>query len=289
MTHRGLCSVILALLSGGLLTSSIQAQETTHPELVEIGPGVHQHRASGEFLNNGRPVEAPQVSIEFSRTLHIMKYQVSNKGYADCVADHICGLPYKRKKVARDNKPVTGVSFSDAQTYASWLTAKTGIVWRLPSDAEWAYSAGSRFFDDGLETNGISDDPSVRMLAKYQQVIDLNLDPDPVVKPIGTFGANENGVYDQSGNVWEWTSTCYRRSTISNTGELIISDKGNCGVRVVEGRHRSYMTFFIQDAKTGGCAVGTPPDHLGFRLVRDNPPLLSIRRARNWWTYLTSG
>jgi len=43
----------------------------------------------------------------------------------------------------------------------------------------------------------------------------------------------------------------------------------NCGVRVVEGRHRTYVTDFIRDARGGGCAFGAPPSNLGFRLVRE--------------------
>ena len=278
-----------AFLGGCLFTLAAGTQEITLPELVEIGPGVHQYRASGEFLKNGYPVEAPKIEVRFSRPLHMMKYQVTNKDYARCFADHVCGRPFKKTNIAKDDKPVTGVSFIDAQNYARWLTDKTGIVWRLPSDAEWTYSAGSRFFDDALGAKGDPEDPSARWLAKYQQAIDRNQKVDPVVKATGAYGANEHGIYDQSGNVWEWTSTCYRRSKITKTGELTSSDTGNCGVRVVEGKHRSYMTFFVQDAKSGGCAVGTPPDHLGFRLVRDNPPFFSVRRMRNWWTSMTNG
>jgi hypothetical protein len=44
----------------------------------------------------------------------------------------------------------------------------------------------------------------------------------------------------------------------------------NCGVRVVEGRHRTYLSDFIRDARAGGCQVGTPPTNLGFRLVLDD-------------------
>ena len=43
----------------------------------------------------------------------------------------------------------------------------------------------------------------------------------------------------------------------------------NCGVHVLEGRHRAYMSNFVRDGKSGGCAVGTPPENLGFRLVRE--------------------
>ena len=42
------------------------------------------------------------------------------------------------------------------------------------------------------------------------------------------------------------------------------------GVRVVEGRHRTYISDFIRDARAGGCAIGTPPTNLGFRLVRED-------------------
>ena len=52
----------------------------------------------------------------------------------------------------------------------------------------------------------------------------------------------------------------------------------NCGVRVVEGQHRSYMTDFIRDPRSGGCAVGKPPSNLGFRLVRDERIWPKIRR-----------
>ena len=54
-----------------------------------------------------------------------------------------------------------------------------------------------------------------------------------------------------------------------------ISSKANCGVRVVEGQHRAYVTDFIRDARAGGCAVGVPPDNLGFRLVREPLPLMT--------------
>jgi len=41
---------------------------------------------------------------------------------------------------------------------------------------------------------------------------------------------------------------------------------------VVEGRHRTYLTDFIRDARAGGCSVGTPPSNLGFRRVRESEP-----------------
>ena len=57
------------------------------------------------------------------------------------------------------------------------------------------------------------------------------------------------------------------------------SRTNNCGVRVLEGLHRAYMSSFVRDGKSGGCAVGTPPEHLGFRLVRDDTALAHARLA----------
>ena len=49
----------------------------------------------------------------------------------------------------RVDRPAVQVSWHDAQAYAGWLSRKTGHTYRLPSDAEWAFAAGSRFRDDG--------------------------------------------------------------------------------------------------------------------------------------------
>ena len=50
----------------------------------------------------------------------------------------------------------------DASHYAAWLSRQTGEFWRLPTDAEWAFAAGSRFADDGLGLAANAADPSQR-------------------------------------------------------------------------------------------------------------------------------
>jgi formylglycine-generating enzyme required for sulfatase activity len=77
-----------------------------------------------------------------------------------------------------------------------------------------------------------------------------------------------------SGNVWEWTATCFMRSALDDEGWTVKQTR-NCGVRVAEGAHRAYVTDFIRDARAGGCAAGTPPDNLGFRLVREERSMIN--------------
>jgi formylglycine-generating enzyme required for sulfatase activity len=166
------------------------------------------------------------------------------------------------------------------------MNRKSGVNWRLPSDEEWSYAAGSRFVDDALGDDGNEDNPAKRWLLKYQKYTNADTGSDPVVKPRGSYDVNENGIFDMSGNVWEWTNSCYERVRIVEgqkpTDQIIV----NCGVRIIEGQHRAYITNCIRDARGGGCSVGAPPDHLGFRLVKDIPSPLSIRGIQMWWQNL---
>ena len=82
---------------------------------------------------------------------------------------------------------------------------------------------------------------------------------------------------DVGGNVWEWTNTCFLRFTLDPTGAARVVNT-NCGVRVVQGAHRTYMTDFIRDPRTGGCAAGVPPANLGFRLVVEDEKLPMVNR-----------
>jgi formylglycine-generating enzyme required for sulfatase activity len=198
-----------------------------------------------------------------------MKTQVRAADFALCVRDGACN-PLANRATAAD-LPVVGVSWEDATAYAGWLSAKTGQLWRLPSDTEWALAAGSRFTDDAIETVE-SSDFSRRWIAKYEKEAGRERAADRTAQPIGTFGENENGLVDLSGNVWEWTDTCFSRQTLDNSGAPIGKPTTNCGIRVVEGQHRTYVSNFIRDARAGGCAVGTPPSNLGFRLVREVRP-----------------
>ena len=65
--------------------------------------------------------------------------------------------------------PAVQVSWQDATAFAAWLSDRTGKLYRLPTDEEWAYAAGSRFQDDGLALENNPRDPSKRWLAQYDR------------------------------------------------------------------------------------------------------------------------
>jgi len=236
----------------------------TEQALVEVRAGNLAYRVAGDFTRNGKQAAAPLRQISVDRPLAIMKHQVSAAEYQACVDDGGCRALDRGVTVAAD-RPAVQVSWHDASAYAAWLSRTTGENYRLPTDEEWALAAGSRFKDDALPVD--ENDPSKRWIAKYERESERN-GADAETRAFGSFGVNENGLADLAGNVWEWTSTCFTRYRLDDAGQTI-SATPNCGVRVVEGQHRSYVTDFIRDARGGGCAAGVPPDNLGFRLVRE--------------------
>lgn len=247
-------------------------------ETIAVEAGRFEYHLAGEYRKSGRVIDAPRAERQFRRSVEVMKYQVGVDEYAACVAESACQPADTR---AAGDAPVTGVSWRDAVAYAAWLSERTGDNWRLPSDEEWSFVAAERF---GPEANGVIEEddganPAARWLAAYRYRADPK-ERDMEPKPRGHFGVNSNGLADLGGNVWEWTDTCFVRNRIDAAGRLAESTV-NCGVRVIGGQHRGYMSNFLRDGKSGGCAAGmAPPDNLGFRLVRDPAPAIGVALMR---------
>ena len=276
---------VLAIAAGGalvlprLFTAPTPVAERTAPEMVRLEPAAFEHRLDGQWTRSGSPVDAPKSMVSITAPIDIMAFPVSVAEYAACVADAACAPA--SGPVDRADLPVTGISYIDANAYAGWLSKKTGATWRLPTDAEWAQAAGSRFADDAI---GVAEDPTnpaVRWLAEYDTETARAKGRNKTVRPIGTVNSNELGVHDIGGSVWEWTSTCLRRVDMDAAG-TVTADNPLCGIYIVEGQHRAALTLFVRDPKNGGCSVGLPPDNLGFRLVRETGEAGFLDRVSGW-------
>lgn len=231
----------------------------TPPEVVHLAAQEVRYRPLGNFSRNGKSA-TPGLQTLRVGAFEIMKYQVSRNDYAACVADGAC----IDVLTGTGNTAQTNVNWKDATAYALWLSRQTGETWRLPTALEWQRAAGERQGDAAPDETDL--DPGERMLAQYRRGVLLRGDSGPALRPRGGFGVNSNGVADLGGNVWEWTNGCMESGEIHPDGSIEERDP-YCGVRIAGGRHQAAVIDFVRDASVGGCAVGLPPDHLGFRLV----------------------
>ncbi|MGR9053934.1 MAG: SUMF1/EgtB/PvdO family nonheme iron enzyme, partial [Gammaproteobacteria bacterium] len=109
-----------------------------------------------------------------------------------------------------DRHPVVCVSWNDAMAYIDWLNRETGRDYRLPTEAEWEYAARggtqSAYFwgsDESSACRYANVHNTGRKLGSWDS-FDCD-DGYQFTAPVAQFRANNNGLYDMTGNVWEWT------------------------------------------------------------------------------------
>ncbi|NYT62598.1 SUMF1/EgtB/PvdO family nonheme iron enzyme [Alcaligenaceae bacterium] len=264
-------AVAAALLGGcNFGASGVSSQKQDSTELALIKAGEFSHYPAGDYLRNGNPVSPTPHMVRFEHDFQIMARHVSQAEYAACVSDGACKrLDKAQRDAISPDLPAVGISWRDATAYAAWLSARTGQNYRLPTYAEWVFAAGSAYKEEVIVDAADPNDPAQRWIAEYELETRRKASVDAKPKPFGTYGMNEAGLKDVAGNVWDWTDTCHARRHLDVTGDVAMPLAENCGIRVVAGRHRSYISDFIRDPKGGACSVGVPPSNLGLRLVLD--------------------
>lgn len=202
----------------------------------------------------------------------------------------------------KGDHPVVQVSYEDVLAYAKWAGK------RLPTEAEWEYAARG-----GLEqaTYVWGDElmPDGQVQANYWDTRDR---PFPVVSPdaggaantmpAGTFPENGYGLYDMTGNAWQWVADWYRSDYFSQQASIAAkkgpidnpqgpaqsfdpSEPGmpaNAPKRVIRGGsflcNESYCLSYRPSARRSSDPY-SPMSHLGFRLVKDAPPPRLVSQA----------
>ncbi len=106
--------------------------------------------------------------------------------------------------VWKNNWPIVNISWNDAKAYCDWLADFTGRKYRLPTEAEWEYAARGGKKSKGYEYSGSNKSTEV---AWYDETTN-----ESGLRVVGTKKPNELGIYDMSGNAWEWCSDYYGKA-----------------------------------------------------------------------------
>jgi formylglycine-generating enzyme len=183
---------MLALIIPGCAANKIAtvADSAQDIDMVFVKGGCFQ---MGDTFGDGRADEKPVHQVCIS-DFYIGKYVVTQ-------AQWVAVMGSNPSTFTGDRRPVEQVSWDDAQDFIAKLNAQTGRRYRLPTEAEWEYAARSGGKHE--KWAGTSD---ANLLGNYAW---YNNNSGQGTQAVGQKQPNGLGLYDMSGNVWEWVQDLY--------------------------------------------------------------------------------
>jgi formylglycine-generating enzyme required for sulfatase activity len=218
------CPEMVVVPAGSFMMGSSPA------EIVALGK-----QFGTQYLEVDAPGERPQRNVTIARPFAVGRFEVTFSEWEACVAAGGCkhkteNIPNQVEKIismtgGRGKRPVANVSWNDiTKEYLPWLSRKTGKSYRLLTEAEWEYAAragSTTRFHFGNDERDLCTYRNVADLTVQEKDADLGLptktwtivncrDGHAYVAPVGSFKANDFGLYDMHGNVWELVQDCAR-------------------------------------------------------------------------------
>ncbi|MDY0296015.1 MAG: bifunctional serine/threonine-protein kinase/formylglycine-generating enzyme family protein [Acidobacteriota bacterium] len=216
---------------------------------------------AGEFSmgsNDGASDEQP-VHRVYLDTYYISKYEVTFDQY-----DAFCNETGRSRPSdegwGRGSRPVINVSWDDAVAFCRWLSKKTGKTVRLPTEAEWEKAAKGGNNSRGYTYSGSN---NVDAVAWYSGNAGGRTDP------VGQKSANELGIHDMSGNVWEWCADWYNKNYYSRSPARNPAGPSSGSRRVFRGGCWILFASFCRSAYRDSGPPSLRLDSLGFRAVME--------------------
>ena len=245
-THTS-SSVALGFSSSGN-TITIPVKDGISIDMVRVEAGTFTMGATAE-MKDPFGNEKPTHRVTLTNDYYIGKYEVTQALWKAVMGNN----PSEYKG---DNLPVEKVSWNDCQEFLSKLNRITGKTFRLPTEAEWEYAARGGNKSRGYQFSGSS---NLSDVAWYDD------NSGYVTHAVGSKQSNELGIYDMTGNVWEWCQDWYGKysssSQINPTGANSGSD------RVIRGGSWNNTAWFCRSSCRLNYTPGFRNDCLGLRLV----------------------
>jgi formylglycine-generating enzyme required for sulfatase activity len=220
------------------------------PEMVVIPAG------SFEMGSNDESDEKPVHTVMIGKAFALGKTEVTQRQWRAVMGNDPQELRYK----GCDDCPVENVNWNDAQELARTLRQKTGQTYRLPTEAEWEYACRA----GGSHTYCGHD--SLDNVAWHDENLFFGK-----THPVASKEPNAWGLYDMSGNAWEWTEDCWNGSYSSAPGDGSAWTRGDCKQRVLRGGSWFSAPQEARSAKREKDDSSYRDRSVGFRVARMLP------------------
>jgi len=228
---------------------------------------------SGNFMmgspldeTGGFEDEGPQRSVRIGYEFAVGRYEVTWSQYSACVSAGACPAA-EDDGFGQGSRPVTNVSWEDAQAYVTWLNQKTGLTgrsdrYRLLTEAEWEYAARA-----GSKARWSYGDDESRLgnFAWFGSGSGWR------TQPVGGKTANGFGLHDLHGNAWEWVEDCYEPGYRGQPSDGSAFRKSSCSSRVYRGGAWNNSLQYLRSAVRNWGSPGFRNYDLGLRLARTLP------------------
>ena len=224
--------------------------------------------------NDGDDDEEPVHSVTVG-SFNMNKYEVTFEQY-----DKFCEATGREKPDdegwGRGTRPVINVSWHDAVEYCNWLSEIEELTpvyrgsgdniscnfdangYRLPTEAEWEYAARGGVNHDSYTYSGSN---TAGDIGWYRD------NSGEETHPVGGKSPNSLGLYDMSGNVWEWCYDWYGNDYYSSTSLVDPEGPDSGGLRVLRGGSWCVITFYLRCADRHGYIPDLTGNGNGFRVV----------------------
>jgi sulfatase modifying factor 1 len=236
--------------------------------------------------------EDPQHLVKISRAFNMSKYEITCRQFR-CFRSEFRKMPGfvgpidgRQTKIFmdQDNQPAC-VSLNDATEFCGWLSEKTGLKVRLPSEAEWEYAcrAGTQssfYWGDSEEDAGkyanLADQAYEKVAPGNSYTLNTD-DGNVSLAPVGQYLPNRFGLYDMIGNASEWVEGIYSENAYGIDPDNKYFDENN------EDNQQQYCRGggWSADIINSRCASRwyvpqdvvsmTSRSHIGFRILIEEP------------------
>ena len=217
-------------------------------DMVRVEAGTFTMGATPE-MKNPFDDEKPTHQVTLTNDYYIGKYEVTQALWKAVMGNN----PSKHKG---DNLPVEQVSWNDCQEFIDKLNSITGKTFRLPTEAEWEYAARGGKKSRGYQYSGSNNLSDVAWYADNS---------GSKTHAVGSKQANELGIYDMTGNVWEWCQDWYGRYDSSSQVNPTGANSGS--YRVSHGGSWSFTARNCRSSCRDDITPGYRLNDLGLRLV----------------------